>query len=355
MKEDNLKVPRRPHLHVSLLILILLSSSLFSLVLGEPKSAALPPGAPLTVEPVAWGGAGTGTTSAPWISTAYRSNMTLSTPAPTGSLILVFAEGGWHTTPSDMQPLDNAGTVYSNRFNNSFHFTGGAFFFLDYYARYQVWAGIAPGPVTQVQVPQTGTNESFLETFAIAYVNASATGTSAYFNVSAGSSHLFGMITTSQNATIAYASWTVRTTLDLACANPGHGSGKDASMNSNYSYILSNTSVSLPPQYGYYDRCDSNLLGMRGFTTGPLNRPAGLNYPNQMHQGYAGAGWFGVMLEVVPSTAPYPSPSPWTNPSGPGAPGFYDWIPPLVFLVAGGTMFGALGLAGYKFVKYLRE
>lgn len=359
MKENSLNRHGRPSLHVSLLILVLLSSSLFALVLGEPKSAALPPGAPMSATPTAWGGAGKnnagGGPSAPYISTAYKSNMTLTATAPTGSLILVFAEGGWQSGPADLQPTDNAGSGYGKVFNVMFHYTAGSFFYTNYFGVYQVWVARTVSPVTLVQVPHTGGNETFLETFAIAYVNASSVGASGFVNASAGSTHYLVLQTTAANATIAYAGWTVRTSLDVACPQVGSSNGKNNGLTSNFTQIYSNTSVGVTAPYGYHDRCDANLLGMRGFSAGPINQVGKFTYTARLTQYQPGASFFAVAEEIIPKTVPYPTPSPWVNPTGPAAPGFYDWIPPLVFLTAGGLCFGMLGLAAWQFIKDLRE
>lgn len=55
---------------------------------------------------------------------------------------------------------------------------------------------------------------------------------------------------------------------------------------------------------------------------------------------------------------PPPSSSAWQNPSQnnvTSSPGFYDWIPPMVFVVGVVVMFGMLILSAWRFVEWLRD
>jgi hypothetical protein len=263
------------------------------------------PGDPLPIEKVGWAGDGK-LADPPGVSPAYAANLTLTTPAAAGDLIVVVAFAGWSAAYRAITVGDNAGDSYARVANQSAIQPAAFWGPSSYFMKMELWTATAKATVSLVQVPanpQGGNIQNFLWAYATAYANASRVGTTALAHISA--------VSTTPTTSVHAASWValiateVQNTITGACPTTGSSSAKAAATSNVKSYLTANTSAGLPAMQSYYDSCEGNILGLRGMDSGgPI--PTAQSYKSTLNQYVVNNNLAYIQVEIVAALEPQP-------------------------------------------------
>lgn len=305
---------------------------------------------------ISWGGAGDNAQDFNF-KPNFVLTVVLNNPVPAGSLLVVFAQAGWDKNWGALQPTPYTSFTtkqyYSFIATNS-KLTNGTGFPPTFYATAGIWTAAAGPATSSIPFYYTGTPQNvqmYLYVYAAVYSNAAGPGPVTYRNGTFSQTQYIPVTTFGKNSTLAYFGFEAQNSVTNGCGTGGISAVKTTGLSSSNSYIVTNTSGSAPTPFGYYDRCDFPYIGIRGLDTGTLGL-GGTTYTYRFSDYTTGNNWFYQFIEVEANLV---TSTPWVNPTtNTSSPGFYSWLPPMVFVLGLSIMVGSVIMAGLDVFRRLK-